>query len=226
MQRTFDNRRARSELTKTALMRAAEKLIAEHGVENVSKRDIVSAAGQKNESALQYHFENFTGLINAIHYARSEAVREKRAEALTTMLEKKHAPSLRDLCELMVAPAFTLGRADAAYRCYIRAFGHQLALSDESPIDLATTGGGGGQSGQRLGTMLKSALPHLDEAEYRRRLEAALMLCSASMYRQARQRNAFRGHQSDLFLHNLIDALVGLLSGPVSPETKALSDKD
>lgn len=46
-------------------MRAAEKLIAVRGIENVSIRDIVSEAGQKNESALQYHFKSFTGLIAA-----------------------------------------------------------------------------------------------------------------------------------------------------------------
>ena len=41
-------------------MRAAEKLIAQAGVENVSIRKIIAAAGQKNESALQYHFKNLT----------------------------------------------------------------------------------------------------------------------------------------------------------------------
>ena len=43
-------------------MHAAEKLIGERGMANVSIRDIVSAAGQKNESALQYHFKNLNGL--------------------------------------------------------------------------------------------------------------------------------------------------------------------
>jgi len=56
-------------------------------------------------------------------------------------------------------------------------------------------------------------------------MEAAITLCSASMYQQARKTNAFRGAQSDLFLHSLIDALVGLLSTPVSPETQALNNQ-
>ena len=53
LQKNLDSRQARSEATKSALMRAAEKLIAENGVENVSISDIVTVAKQKNQSALQ-----------------------------------------------------------------------------------------------------------------------------------------------------------------------------
>ena len=124
----------------------------------------------------------------------------------------------------MVEPTFQLARANVEFRRYIKAFGHKLAVSDASPLQAVSTKGGGGASGQQTGALLRKVLPHLDEEAYRRRMEAAIMLCSASMYHQARQSNAFRGHQSDLFLHNLIDALVGLLSAPVSPETQALKN--
>ena len=206
-------------------MRAAEMLIAQGGVENVSIREIVAAAGQKNESALQYHFKNLTGLLDAIHTERSEQVQTKRAECLATLLEKSSEPSLRQLCTLMVEPTFLLARASVEFRRYIKAFGHELAISDSSPLKTVSTKGGGGTSGQQTGVLLRKVLPHLDEETYRRRMEAAIMLCSASMYRQARQKNAFRGHQSDLFLHNLLDAMVGLLSASVSPETQALKNE-
>ena len=206
-------------------MRAAEKLIAERGVENISIRDIVAAANQKNESALQYHFKNLTGLLDAIHAERSEQVQAQRAESLAALLTKTSAPSLRQLCILMVEPTFQLARASVEFRRYIKAFGHKLAISDSSPLKAVSRQGGGGLSGQQIGTLLRKALPHLDEEAYRRRMEAAIMLCSASMYHQARQKNAFRGKQSDLFLHNLVDALAGLLSAPISPETQALKSK-
>ena len=67
---SIDNRRARSEATKHALMRAAEKLVADGGMENLSIREIVAIANQKNESALQYHFKNLTGLLNFKHDVR------------------------------------------------------------------------------------------------------------------------------------------------------------
>lgn len=220
-----DSRRARSEVTKNALMRAAEKLIAEAGVENISIREIVAVAGQKNESALQYHFGNLTGLLDAIHLQRSEQVQTKRAEFLSVVLKTSSEPSLRQLCALMVEPTFYLARSDAEFRRYIKAFGHKLAISDISPLKAATAKGGGGASGQQTGVLLREVLPHLSGDHYLNRMEAAVMLCSASMYHQAKQNNAFRGLQSDLFIHNLIDALVGLLSAPVSAATAALRDR-
>ena len=217
-----DSRRARSEITKNALMRAAEKLVAEGGMENLSIREIVAVAKQKNESALQYHFKNLTGLLDAIHSERSEQIQTRRADHLADLLQNAKDPSLRELCLLMIEPTFQLARADVEFRRYVKAFGHELAVSYSSPLDIVATKGGGGASGQETATLLRKVLPHLDEQDYRRRMEAAIMLCSASMFRQARQKNAFRGQQSDLFLHNLVDALVGLLSAPVSAETQDL----
>ena len=194
-------------------------------MENLSIRELGAVAGQKNESALQYHFRNLTGLLEAIHSERSEQVQARRAESLSVVLEKSSEPSLRQLCTLMVEPTFRLARANVEFRRYVKAFGHELAISEASPLKAVSKKGGGGLSGQKIGALLRKALPHLGEETYRKRMEAAIMLCSASMYHQARQKNAFRGHQSDLFLHNLIDALVGLMNAPVSAETQALKNR-
>ena len=40
----------------------------------------------------------------------------------------------------------------------------------------------------------------------------------------ARQPNAFRGDDADLFVSNLLDAMVGLLSAPISDETRELTE--
>ena len=218
----MDSRIARSQATRKALQHAAEKLIAERGLESVSIRDIVSNAGQKNESALQYHFKNLKGLICTIQMERSAETQSKRAEMLNTMLTDTGQPSLHQVCALMVQPPFDLARSSVGFRRYIKAFGHELALTETSALAKATRHGGG-SSGQQLAMLLRSALPHLDEDAYRRRMESAVRLCSASMYHQARQKNAFRGKQSNLFLHSLIDALAGLLSAPESSQTKAIA---
>jgi AcrR family transcriptional regulator len=220
-----DSRHTRSKTTQTALMRAAEKLIAARGIENVSIRDIVSAAGQKNESALQYHFKSFTGLIDAIRAHRSEQTQAKRAQLLADLLAHTPTPSLRQVCTMMVQPVFELAQDNVEFRRYIKAFGHELVLTETSPLSKATAHGAGGPSGQQMAHLLREALPHLDANAYLGRMEAAVRLCSASMYHQARQKNAFRGDQADLFLYNLIDGLVGLLGAPISTETKALIDK-
>ncbi|MFZ8914099.1 MAG: TetR/AcrR family transcriptional regulator, partial [Pseudomonadales bacterium] len=66
-QEKTDHRKARGALTRRALMQAAERLMATRGLGNVTIRQIVAAAKQKNESALQYHFKSLQGLIDAIH---------------------------------------------------------------------------------------------------------------------------------------------------------------
>lgn len=218
-----DNRQARSEATRRALMRAAEKLIARHGIENVTIRDILTEADQKNTSALQYHFGNLKGLIAAIHAERAGETQQKRAELVEALLDSRPEPDLRDICRLMVQPTFDLARARVDFRRYIKAFGHELALSETSALSQASRGGGGGSSGQQVGRLLRDALSHLDEAAYRRRLDSAVRLCAASMYHQARQKNAFRGEAADLFINSLIDALAGLLSAPESEATRAIA---
>ncbi len=206
-------------------MRAAEKLIAARGIENVSIRDIVSEAGQKNESALQYHFKSFTGLIAAIHAERSAETQARREDLLEALLAGSPEPTLRQLCILMVKPAFDLARSDVGFRRYVKAFGHELALTESSAVSRAVSHGAGGPSGQQLAGLLRRALPHLDDPAYQRRMEAAVRLCSASVFHQASQPNAFRGDQADVFFHSLIDALVGLLSASVSEETRSLAEK-
>ena len=201
-------------------MHAAEKLIAEKDLEKVSIREILNEAGQHNTSALQYHFGNLNGLIAAIHAERSEETRAKRTELMDTLLATTAEPDLRQLCALMIRPAFDLARSQADFRSYVKAFGHQLTLLGDSAAAKAASRGGGGDSGIVLGKLLKQTLPHLSEAAFRQRMDFAVRLCSSAMYAQARTTNAFRGQQSDFFIEGLIDALVGLLSAQESKQVR------
>lgn len=223
MEAKVDNRQARSEATRHSLMRAAEKLIAERGIENVTIRLILAEAEQKNTSALQYHFKNLRGLISAIHTERSAEIQETRSGLLRELLERTEEPTLRDLCEVMIRPPVKLAQSRVDYRRYIKAFGHQLALLETSALDHASRQGGGGSSGIQLRALLREKLEHLDDDAFRRRMETAVRLCATSIYHQARQTNAFRGDQSDLFLSSLIDALAGLLGAPESEETRVIA---
>jgi AcrR family transcriptional regulator len=75
----------RSVLARDKLMRTAERLYAEHGFASVSINKIGEAAGQRNKSAVQYHFTNRDELITAIlgrHMAGIEKHRIAMVEAL------------------------------------------------------------------------------------------------------------------------------------------------
>ncbi len=220
-----DNRQARGEATRRSLMRAAEKLIAERGIENVTIRLILEEANQKNTSALQYHFKNLKGLLAAIHAERAKEIQEARAQLLAELLAKDEKPDLRSLCNLMIRPLAELARTRVDYRRYVKAFGHQLALEDASALEHAGRHGGGGSSGLQLRLLLQEELAHLDRDAFKRRMELAVRLCATSISHQARQPNAFRGEHSDLFISGLIDALAGLLGAPESEQTRALTKR-
>ena len=212
---------SRGEATRLALIKAAEKLIAENGSSNVTIREILEQAGQKNESALQYHFKNMQGLVAATHRFRDEQIVEVRLAYLADLAAKPQPPELRDIAYVMVAPTFGLAREHADFRRYMRAFSLQLA-SGEGRV-LVSVRKITGDTDAQIRSLLQRALPHLDAEGYERRLEAAIRFVSVSMHAHSQQPNAFRGKTSDLFFESLLDALVGLLGAKESPRTLELS---
>lgn len=209
-----DHRKVRGDLTRRALMNAAERLMAARGMGNVTIRQIVSAAKQKNESALQYHFKNLPGLIAAIHEDRSSQLRARRATALNAALSANPTPSLAVLAALMVEPPFRLAQESPGVRRYMMAFSLELALEEGSALSLVSRHGGGGEPGRELGQRLRAALPHLDELRFRQRMEMAVIFCAAALTRHSRQPRAFQGPEAESYLRTLTESLTGLLSAP------------
>ncbi|MCB1647561.1 MAG: hypothetical protein KDI36_19020, partial [Pseudomonadales bacterium] len=105
---------------------------------------------------------------------------------------------------------------------YVAGFSHELVLTEDSALVKAGRNGGGGESGLQTGELLKAALPHLNVVIYRARMDLAIRMGSAALGNYARQKNAFKGTGADFFVENLIDSMEGLLSAPVSKNTKSL----
>ncbi|RVW11082.1 TetR/AcrR family transcriptional regulator [Prescottella agglutinans] len=64
------------------ILHVAERLIAERGLHGVSAREIVRTAGQRNNSAITYHFGSWDGLLEAVWLAHIGNVNAVRAEML------------------------------------------------------------------------------------------------------------------------------------------------
>lgn len=60
------------------LLATAERLFAERGVENVALTAIVAESGQKNRSALHYHFGSRAGVLEAVLDRRLAAINARR----------------------------------------------------------------------------------------------------------------------------------------------------
>ncbi|MGW2329865.1 TetR family transcriptional regulator [Streptomyces sp. NPDC001700] len=87
--------------TREALLDAAERLFAEHGVHAVANRQISLAAGQGNNAAVSYHFGAKTDLVRAIARRHAEKM---DAERLRMMADIGDSTDLRDWVACAVRP--------------------------------------------------------------------------------------------------------------------------
>lgn len=87
--------------TREALLTAAERLFAEHGVHAVANRQISAAAGQGNNAAVNYHFGTKTDLVRAIVRRHAEQMERIRVKMLAGIGD---STDLRDWVSCAVRP--------------------------------------------------------------------------------------------------------------------------
>nr|MDT0524064.1 TetR family transcriptional regulator [Streptomyces sp. DSM 41633] len=101
---TAANRTARADRassTQEAILKAAERLYAEHGVFAVSNRQVSEAAGQGNNAAVGYHFGTKTDLVRAVARRHAERIEVGRQRM---MAQVGDSADLRDWLACAVRP--------------------------------------------------------------------------------------------------------------------------
>lgn len=93
----------RGDVTKTRILDAAERLFATEGLD-VSSRRISQEAGQKNNSAMQYHFASREALMEALVARRMTPINTRRRALLDALVARGDARSLPDLVAVLVVP--------------------------------------------------------------------------------------------------------------------------
>lgn len=86
------------------LMVTAERLFGEHGIDGVSLRQIVSEAGQANNSAVQHHFGTREGLVQAVYDMRLPKLDDARQVKLDTFKDKSGDICPRNLIAALILP--------------------------------------------------------------------------------------------------------------------------
>ena len=99
-------RRKAGDATRRRLLRAAERLFAQYGIDAVSLNEIVHAS-KANAAAIHYHFGTREALITAIIEQRREAWAERRNEMVAELAARK-AITARDVVRAMVEPIAAL----------------------------------------------------------------------------------------------------------------------
>src|SRR6201995_1290805 len=100
--RTVRSERATS--TQEAILVAAERLYAEHGMFAVSNRQVSEAAGQGNNAAVGYHFGTKTDLVRAIEQKHRVPIDQLREEMVARTLQSDAAGDMRSWIACLVRP--------------------------------------------------------------------------------------------------------------------------
>ena len=204
------------------LVSAAERLIAQRGLEAVSLREINAEAGVANASAVQYHFGDRAGLIRAILAKHHPAV-EARRHALLDQFDADRAgrgDALRTLCGALVRPlAAELANADGGA-------GYLQVMADLAtrPVPVLSTSSleDPTDSTYRWRALVAPLLS--DEGVRLHRRFTAVQFTLGELARRARDPRRGAAPTDDrLFTSHLIDLVTALLAAPVSAETLRLS---
>jgi AcrR family transcriptional regulator len=198
---------------------AAERLIAEHGVD-VPLRDIALAAGQRNNSAVQYHFGSRDDLIAAVVQHRNEALEARRLVLLAELESTPQREQVKALIEVLVAPMLEIPYLQGATH-YARFL--EQVRNHPSVAALIEAEAGRAPAMQIILTRLERELTDLPPLLRRLRLTslASTMFALLADRERAVESSAFESGSPDLAAANVVDLLVGVLTTPASPAALA-----
>lgn len=114
---------------RSALIDAAERIVAEQGLAGLTLRKVQLAAGQSNKSAVSYHFGGREALVDAVLADRAGWVDARRAEILADLDTTSRKPATHELLHALISPLVdrTLRRTPSFY-------GRFLAQAMQDPI--------------------------------------------------------------------------------------------
>jgi AcrR family transcriptional regulator len=206
------------EPARRALIRAGERLFAERGIDAVSLREINKAAGQRNASALHYHFGSRDGLLHAILVRHAETIRQRRLELLDELAGRDVVDAwsaTRVLVEPLTLP-LTEGRSG---RSFARILPQVLTDPGRQTADLADFVGDTAR--EEAYDLLAPHCATLPEPLVRARLGILQLQVVHAVADRARLQDHRRADRPlaplEFFVPNLIDMFVSSLLGPASP---------
>ncbi len=201
--------------TREQLLEAGQRLFAEKGPFRAPLKQVVEAAGQRNASALHYHFGGRQGLLEAILARYNEPIEAERMLLLDQLHDTGRERELRALVTAVVVPLTRqLDTADG--RQFLSIVSQLVDLFDRWDEDEQRTP----QQVLRAFRAIEAALPVDLAPEVRHeRLTRFLGLVTEAMGARARRIEAGRPLRlaAEEFQRNLIDMAVGALSAPATP---------
>ncbi len=198
--------------TRDRLLDSAARLFAEKGIANVSIAEIVRGAGQRNVSAVHYHFGGRDEVLREVLARHVPAIADRRIELLGE--SRTHAASgPRSAVEAIVRPLTEFAQRGWRERCYLQ-IGSELtgSLSEAAPAVQALMAE---TAGYEAWEEFRSRCPAVPEDLWWVRREICIVFIGRAAADRARQLDGVDGTailSDDRFVDNLIDMVIGAMS--------------
>ncbi|MEE6175092.1 TetR/AcrR family transcriptional regulator [Mycobacterium sp. 050134] len=212
----------RASSTQEAILVAAERLYAEHGIFAVSNRQVSEAAGQGNNAAVGYHFGTKADLVRAIEEKHRRLVERLRVRMVADLsaagTENDRFAELREWVACLVCP-LTEHLDELGNPTWFARFAAQ-AMTDPVYYNIIVKGALSSPSLVQVVEGINRCLPDLPvEVHFERNIMARNLLMHTCADRErALAAGASPSHRSwRAAAFGLIDAIVGLWLAPVTP---------
>ncbi|MEO0417709.1 MAG: helix-turn-helix domain-containing protein [Pseudomonadota bacterium] len=197
--------------TRAALVRAAERLIAERGFGTVSVKDITREAGARNPSAVHYHFGSVDGLVKEVFAQRFAAIEIERMKRFDELFGASPEVTVYELLYAALAPLFDtcLEKEGRLYVRFTVQFASDPRFELEELVDRTSM-----ESLQTMGAKLAQLLPQLPAAILTLRFRQGFnfSLIQAADYATCIENDQAPSHERAL--HEAALSLTGFFSAP------------
>jgi AcrR family transcriptional regulator len=206
---------------------AAERLIAEKGLGAVSLREVATTAGQRNHSAVQYHFGSRAGLVEAVFDARMTPIEARRSDMLLDLEQTGATGDLWSLCEVFVRP---LG--EAVLTEHPGWYGRFLAEVFRSDPALLRAERPAMSSLERTAALMVARMDAVPPALRAERVRMAVQAATSMFADLETELSGAAGHlepspahRPELFVTHVVDLVHAMVSAPPSSSLRSALDR-
>jgi AcrR family transcriptional regulator len=211
-------RNDRASGTREAILTAAERLFAEHGVYAVSNRQVSEAAGQGNNAAVGYHFGTKADLVRAIEGKHRIPIEQLREQMVS---QARESTDLREWVACLVCP-LTEHLAELGNPTWYARFAAQ-AMADPAYHKIVVKDALASTSLVQVIDGINRCLPDLPDPVHSERniMARNLLMHTCAEWERALAEGAPMPRSSwRQATSGLIDAIVGLWLAPVTPHAE------
>lgn len=210
--------------TRTQILAAARRLIAERGVDSVSVRDILQKSGVRNGGAVGYYFGSKEDMIREIIGQGARRCDARRIEMLDRAEASPAGVTLKDVVSILIRSSIGMSSTPLREDSYSRFIAAVQATHPNLYNEVVT--GRWDLGDVRLMNHIRRLLAHLPTETVSQRIIFAQEFLNAMLLR--RDRFLVGGNVGDChwdrpyIIENLINTVVGMLSSPAPADPEVL----